>query len=266
MIARQRLSRLLASSVLGLMLCGCGTSGSNPPELPEVHFLVTPLGSPASFTVNSIETGGLSHPSINDQEFDDVTGPIDFVVEGALSPYTATFTRTQTSTHEIRVELSFVPSAAAGGSIVSSEETSGAVNQVIVKNAPAPIARAPALETRVDVCVLVPGTASCLTANPATKSPITDPGVTGQTFTASIGDAFGTHLGAGAVHCTGITCTNGAPTSPTIYFLEGAQENLIAVFHPFTLNQVLLARLYLNGALVDAQSGANEDVVLRQDL
>jgi hypothetical protein len=265
MTARQRLPRLIVSSVLGLTVCACGTSGSNPPVLPEVHFLVTPLGSPASFTVGSIVTGGLTHPSIENQEYDGITGPVDFVVEGAFAPYSGTFSRAQGSTHEIRVELSFVRPAGLGGDFVDTKETSAAVEQVTVLSAPGPTPRAPTLETRVDLCVPAPGTLSCLTTDPTTKSPVTDPGAPAQPFGGSIGDAFSTHILAGALRCISNTCTNALPMSPTIYFLEDAQQSVIGVFQPLTVGQVVVVRLYLNGVLNQGATGS-ENVVVRTDL
>jgi hypothetical protein len=251
--------------MLGLTVCACGTSGSSPPVLPEVHFLVTPLGSPASFTVGSIVTGGLSHPSIENQEYDDIIGPVDFVVEGANPPYSGTFSRTLGSSHQIRVELSFVQPRGFVPDIRDTKETSVAVDTVTVMSAPGPTPRPPALETRVDLCVPAPGTFTCLTTDPTGKSAVTDPGTPGQPFSGSLGDAFSTHLVAGAVQCTSNTCTNELPRSPTIYFLENAQESVIGVFQPLTGGQVVVVRLYLNGVLNQGVAGG-ENVVVRTDL
>jgi hypothetical protein len=267
MILRDRVVRLIAASVLGLAVCGCGTSGSNPLPLPEVHFLVTPVGSPANFRVDSIVTGGIRHPSIESQEYDGITDSIDFVVEGANPPYSASFTRTSAVGHEIRVELSFDPAAGLGGDLVDSKVTSATVDHVTVLSAPGPVPRLPALETRVDVCSIASGSPSCLTTDTIGKQPVTDPGAFGPIFSGTIGDAFGTHVITGPLRCMGITCTNVLPSSPTIYFLEGAQESVTAVYTPLTLGQTMVARLYLNGVFTQGEAGATgSDVIIRKDL
>ena len=56
------------------------------------------------------------------------------------------------------------------------------------------------------------------------------------------------------------------PRTPSIYFLEGAQDSVNAVFRLApTTGQTLVARLFINGVLEQTQSGT-EDVLIRQDL
>src|SRR5262249_11718224 len=125
--AWERLPGRIVVGALLLIMWGCGESGSNPPELPEVHFLVTARGS-AQFGVDSTVTAGVSHPSIEGQEFVNVTNTVDFVVEGAQPPYSATFTRTGTS--EILVELSLVRTTGTTGDL-DKKETSGDQNATV---------------------------------------------------------------------------------------------------------------------------------------
>jgi hypothetical protein len=90
--------------------------------------------------------------------------------------------------------------------------------------------------------LLTPGT--CFTEG--------DSGVFGLPFTATVGDAFQTHL-LGSL-------------TPSVYFLEGARESANGVFRlaPVT-GQTLVGQLFINGSLRQTQANT-EDVVVREDL
>jgi sporulation-control protein spo0M len=90
------------------------------------------------------------------------------------------------------------------------------------------------------------------------QTPI-DPGNSGISFSGSIGDGVSTRLvGSPNPHVQSFALT------PTSYFYAGARDNVNAVFRSVS-GQLLVVRLYVNGALRQTSSGT-EDVVIREDL
>ena len=234
---------VLATSVLCIV--GCGTSGSNPPVLPEVKFVIGPRasGAPFSFTVQTLFAGGVSH-TFSDVPFTSNT-LFNIFLEGASQPYGGTFARGSDS-GDIGVQETIVTEAATD-QITTTAFTNGTapVSVVIPVGAPIPtMLPAPNPEVRFDVCIPSSSAqASCFVAG--------DSGIGGEGFTGSVGDAFFTHLLIGA--------------TPSIYFLEGARDTVNGVFHADTSGQALLVQLFINGELKDTGFGTG-DVVVRHDL
>lgn len=241
---RQHLIRsaLVLSSLVAFGLWGCGTTGSDMIQFPEVRFEVRPAGK-ATFHVDSLIGGGVSHASISgpDQTFT-ATAAFDFVLENAAPPYKGVFT----SQDQITVTLTVI-SGAGQTQVTDSTAPPGKTTATVVTGGTPPmLTPGPASpEVRFDVCAPQSGTTSCsTTADPA--------GSFGILFSGTLGDPVTSHLLSG--------------TTPTIYFLEAPRDNVNAVFtrQPFT-NALLVAQLLINGQPQQTQASAH-DIVIRQDL
>ncbi len=235
--------------LVACVLCavGCGQSGSNPPILPEVQFLVGLQNTvaPVTFTA-SVFTGEIVHTFPPGLAFT-TGGPFSIFLEGASMPYGGTFARAMDS-GDITVQETIVPGAAAGGGgqVTAKAFTTSTdpVSVVLPVGAPTPtMPVAPNPEVRFDVCVPTAGQSSCYTVG--------NSGTAGLGFNGSLGDAFFTHITVGF--------------TPSIYFLEGARDTVNGVFRAGTAGDVLLVQLFINGELKETESGTG-DVILRQDL
>jgi hypothetical protein len=226
---------------MGAGLCACGESGSSPVEFPEVRIEVRPAG-PATFRVASLIGGGNNH--VLPQEFT-ATSVFTFVLENAGPPYEAKFTRV--SGGDITVVLTLI--SASGQTQVTDatgagKDTARVVVEVAGGTSPIPTPVPGRLEVRFDVCAPAAG-GTCL-------GPSADAGTFGVLFSGTVGDQFDSHV------------LNG--TTPTIHFLEGARDNVNAVFTRLSLTgDPLVVHLLIDGQL--HQTGASAaDVVIREDL
>ena len=208
-----------------------------PATTAEVVFRVRPIvGEQNPEVVFSAEllAGGVKHtfPATFT-----ATADVNFVIENAAPPYGGTFTVSEGS-RDIEVAL-----YVAGGFDISADSAGPAHPAVVGTITPA--AAPPVNEVRFEVCVASDNAASC-------GIPGRDSGVFGLPFNGSVGDAFNPHV------IGGIT--------PSIFFLEDARDSVNGVFAlaPST-GQKLIARLYVNGELIEAASDTGE-VVLKHDL
>jgi len=242
MIGRKRFMSVAVAVFLGALGGGCGTTGSGPIVYPEVQFLVKPAPGPVTFTVNELDVGGVRHTFPAGTSFT-ASSVFYFYFENAPPPYSGTFTLESGGT--ITVILAVTP----GGLPEVSDTASGPGSVVTlstgVSPSPPPATPIPPTqEVRFDVCVplLTPGT--CFTEG--------DSGIFGLPFTGTVGDAFQTHEVSGS--------------TPSIYFLEGAQENAGADLRLTPMSgQTLVVQLFINGILRETQANT-KDVIIRQDL
>jgi hypothetical protein len=263
MMRRTRFSFALLAGATLVAAAGCGTTGSNPILYPEVRFSIeqspdTASTGQATFTVETLQAGGVSHPSIAGQTF---IAPFSFVLENAPPPYRGSFKRPADGA-EITVTVTVVAQIAE---TEVSDSTSPAQGTAPAKNtarlscdrvtnttlgilcvpvatdpSPAPAANP---EVRFDVCALLPGSGSCST----TDDP---PGLFGIPFSGTLGDLLISHA------VDGLT--------PRIFFLEGAQHNAAARFLAAT-SKILEAQLFVNGQL-QPPTAIGSDVIIQKDL
>ncbi len=228
------------SAWLAIGLCGCGQSGSDPLQFPEVRFEVRPSG-PATFRVDSLVGGGATHSSVLGQQFS-ATSAFAFTLENAGGPFEARVTRL--SGGEITVTLTVV--AVTGQVQVTDSTGPGKETAVVMATGPAPVVTPGAFhrEVRLDVCAPTTGATSC--------GAVDDPGIFGVAFTGTLGDLFTSHPLSGV--------------APSIYFLEGARDSVNAVFTRQAITGDLLqVQLYIDGQLRQTRA-ATRDVVIREDL
>ena len=228
---RAALCWIMISGIV-ILSAGCGTSGSRPQQFAEARFQVRPAGR-SVFTAE-LSANGVRH-TFGGTEFT-ATSLFDFVLENAGGPYSGTFTLKDGG--DIQVILSFGDQTITG-------QTWGIDTQAKVSNGdPAAPAPGSSAEVRFDVCVPSASATSCFQPG--------DSGIFGLPFNGTIGDANTTHLIFGS--------------TPTIYLLEGAEDSVSGVFTltPFT-GQSLLAQLFINGELKDADSDTH-DVLLKENL
>ena len=209
------------------------------PVYPEVRFRVQPVGQ-STFSVDELDAGGVQHTFPEGTTFTAISA-FDFYFENAPPPYTGTFSLLNGG--DITVTL-FVPGTTEVHEFTGETSAALGITQVRVSSGPTSPAIPAPQEIRFDVCVPLASSATCSTTG--------DAGVFGLPIIGSVGDASETHL------LNGFT--------PSIYFLEGAQDSVNAVFRLApTTGQTLVARLFINGALEQTHSGIN-DVIIRQDL
>jgi hypothetical protein len=177
------------------------------------------------------------------------TSSFDFYFENAPPPYSGTFT--VTGGGNVAVTLTVTGQKSVGPLETSDGEPlvveSGSLTPGIT---PGP----PRQEIRFDVCVPSVTAGTCFTSG--------DAGIPGLFFSGSISDASITHsLVLNAV-------TRALPTTPSIYFLEGAQDSVNAVFRlAVVTGQTLVVQLFIDGALEETGSSATSDGVhIRRDL
>jgi hypothetical protein len=246
----------VVAAFVGALNGGCGTSGSRPAVYPEVRFEVQPRPATVAFRVDELVAGGVRHTFPADTVFT-ATNTFFFYLENAPPPYSGTFTvctvdgrcpATDTSGNNIHVKL-FVPGPTEAREFNADTDAPG-ITQATVASGSSPVVTPPTQEVRFDVCVSSAGSATC--------SATGDAGAFDLTFSGNLGDALQTHL---------LVSPDGTyPRTPSIYFLENAQDSVNAVFRLApTTGQTLVARLFINGALQQTQSGT-KDVIIRQDL
>jgi hypothetical protein len=239
---RRRWFLWIVAAVVGTLNGGCGTTGSAPVLYPEVRFRVQPVGQ-STFSVDELDAGGVQHTFPEGTTFT-ATSFFDFYLENAQPPYSGTFTLVPPLSGDITVTL-FVPGTTEVQEFTDQTSAALGITQVTVSSGPSSAATPPAQDIRFDLCVpSSTGSGACVVSG--------DAGVSGLPFSGSVGDAFQTHL------LNGFT--------PSIYFLEGARDSVDAVFRLApTTGQVLVARLFINGALQQTQSNT-DNVIIQQDL
>lgn len=230
----------IVSACLIAAISGCGTSGSDPVQYPEVHFAVHP-GGQSVFTVDSLIGGGVSHSSVTGQQFT-ATGTFEIVLENAMPPYLGVFTLV--SGDQMTVSLTVV--SPTGQTVVTDVTTPGKPTATVSTGGPVPVPPpGPANpEVRFDVCAPLANETACSVAASI--------GTFGVLFNGTLGDPFTSHL------------LNGA--TPTIYFLEAPQDNVNGVFtRQPQVGVLLVAQLFFNGVLEQTQANAS-NVIIKQDL
>jgi hypothetical protein len=225
----------IVAALLGALNFGCGTSGSGPTLYPEVQFQVQPAG-PSTFRVDELDAGGVRHTFPEGTTFT-ASNFFYFVFENAPPPYSGTFTLLNGG--DITVTL-LVPGVYEFDRHTSQDM---GITQVTVSSGPISVTAPPTQEVRFDVCVQSLTSGPCLTGG--------DAGVFHVPFNGSVGDASQTH------QIVGFT--------PSIYFLEGAQDNASGVFRFVPASgQTLVVRLLINGAVEETDSSSSTDAVLIQ--
>jgi hypothetical protein len=229
----------VVAALLGTLNCGCGTSGSEPTLYPEVQFEVDPVpaAGPVTFRVEELVAGGVRHTFPADTVFT-ATAPFFFYFENAPPPYSGTFT--VLSGGNITVTL-FLPGPTEARHLPGIEVAPGVTT---VSSGTMSAVVPPTQEIRFDVCVQSLTSGPCFTGG--------DPGGPAP-FSGSVGDALQTHQ------------VNGY--TPSIYFLEEAQDNANGVFY-FTpaSGQTLVVQLLINGALEETGSSNTTDAVRIQHI
>jgi len=258
-------SVLVVVTLVALGLGGCGETGSDPVQHPEARFDVRPTGQ-ATFRVNSLIGGGVSHASVIGQDFT-ATAAFDFVLENAAPPFQGIFALVGTCTNsqesctadadcapastcdfgdqQITVTLTVISPTSqtqvSDATLLPGKTTAMVTTGGVVTGTPGPSNP----EVRFDMCAPSSGAASCSTTS-------VPPGDFGVSFSGTLGDPITSHV------VNGLT--------PSIYFLEAPQENVNLVLDrvPFT-GAELVVQLFINGQLRQSQSN-NGDVVIREDL
>jgi hypothetical protein len=241
---------ILAALCLGALGDGCGTTGSRPTLYPEVRFEVDPVPASVTFRVDALVAGGVQHTFPADMVFT-ASGPFFFYFENAPPPYSGTFTvcgkpngncsPAGASDGNLHVKL-FVPGTTEVHEF-NAETLVPHIPQVTISSGPISAVTPPTREVRFDLCVpfLTPGT--CFTGG--------DSGLFSKSFTGTLGDASQTHELFGA--------------TPSIYFLEGAQDNVDGVFTLDQTGPLFVAQLFIDGILRQTQANTG-DVIVTQDL
>jgi hypothetical protein len=225
--------------IVALALCGCGESGSDPPQSPEARFVIQPTGQ-VTFRVDSLIGGGVNHTSLVGQQFT-TTSAFSIVLESAAAPFGGSFTLV--SGAQITVTLAVI-SGIAQTQVSDFATTLGATATVVI-GGPLPVMPGPGNpEVRFDICAPLSGQVAC--------SITTGTGAFGVQFSGTIGDRFTSYVVSGA--------------TPSIFFFEAPKENVNAVFarQPMT-GDLLVVGLSVNGQPVKTQADTG-DVVLREDL
>jgi hypothetical protein len=251
MITRARFLWIIAA-LLSTLNGGCGTSGSAPTLYPEVSFAVQPSGA-AEFTAELMDNGvthTFSDPASPDGTLHfKVTTIFTFFLENAAPPYQGVFTLQGGEGIDVTLTVPGQPGAGPFPTCgVGSTLTlpSGQCEPGPLNATPGTPSALPATqEIRFDVCVpsLTPGT--CFTSG--------DVGID-RAYSGSVGDPFQTHVLSG--------------TTPSIYFLEGAQDSVNGVFTLASVTgDTLVVQLFIDGALEQTGSSATSNGVrIRQDL
>lgn len=250
---------LVALSLVTFFSSGCGTSGSNPPDQPELYYQIIPAtGGQATFTVQSLFDNNVSFVSLNNPPNPmtyTIIAPFTIALENATVPYAGTFTAIES---DVTVILSEQP--VAGNPPISVQGTTSAGNPTVslivpvptpgMTSPPTPGAAFP--EIRVDVCAPSPGTSSCLGNSGSV-------GTAGIPFNGSIGDSFTSRLLGNPNN------PSAPPVTPTVYFFEGPQDTINVALQTVVSTPPLLVQLFINGQLSQSTSGTG-NLTLRQDL
>ncbi len=221
---------------------GCGESGSNPPELPEIRFEVLPLlGGTIRFEIVDVRAGGRVFRSLAGQPIT-AAAAVNVLVENAAAPFSMTVRLLDSNPALVRYRLTGV--SGPGSTVIDR------VGEEFVVGSPG-LAGVPAEpEARVDVCAPTVGATDC--------SVFDGNGTFGVALSGSIGD-------------TEVTRLLGRPSTdepelgtPAILFFAQPRDTVAAIVRAAD-SRFLRARLYLDGRLV-AQDSSPGNAVVRVDL
>ena len=166
-------SALVVSTLVALSLCGCGQSGSNPIENPEVRFTVQPTGQ-VTFRVKSLIGNGVSHGSVVGEDFT-VTAAFSFLLENAAPPYQGSFALVGTCTNVQQACTTDEDCAPAGSCDFGGQQLSVTLTVI-----------GPVSQTQVSDATLLPGkstatvvTGGVVSGTPAPSNPEISPTPTG---------------------------------------------------------------------------------------
>lgn len=264
-------------------ITGCGTSGSEPVLYPEVRFEVSPAQGgqpPFRFVVERFVIGGVLHTDLSGTTFTS-TGVFRFVFENAPPPYTGTFRQvggTAITVHLLQEGTGIETSQTTSGDqtqcgTAASSDPSCIVNPSIFGPQPTLIAL-PNPEVRFDVCAPLVPSGSCLMIRVCSNNPVqvcvSDadcsggscspvPGRFDVPFSGVIGDPFVTYLLG-----TASSIVNPPAFTPAIYYFEGAEQSVNAVFSNVA-GATLAVQFFINGQLSQNATGGGS-LVFEQDL
>jgi hypothetical protein len=240
----ERISRIAVArlGLIWLVACaGCGTSGEQPPVLPELRIIVSPeAGANAQFELIDVQSSGQRFTSLAGQTIA-IRAPFNIIVLNARAPYGVTVR--QVGDGPIGVKLLTV-----GGS--GPERTTAGPEPLFVGTAQATLVQARP-EVRFDICAPAAGQSSC--------SIVDGSGDFGPSFSGSIGDPFGTRL----VGPSGSTQEPDVAT-PTVFFFQNPRFNVNGIFRSFN-RRLLQVQLWINGSLEDADLD-DADAVVGSDI
>lgn len=230
------------------MLCvgfwsGCGESGSNPPNLPEIQFEIVPqFGGPIRFEVVQVHAAAKVFRSLAGQEIV-ATAPFQIFVENGASPFGLTLRLLDPAPALVRYRLT----GAVGPAAVLVDQ----VGALVTVGAPAPAVETTLRpEARVDVCAPPPDRSDC--------SPFDGQSTFGVAFSGTIGDTEITRaLGRASSDET-------SSTTPAVIFFPDPQDTIAAVIRAIDARRLKL-QLWLDGRLAESALGTGT-VVIRKDL
>lgn len=221
---------------------GCGQSGTNPPELPEIRFEILPLlGGPIRFEILEVRAGGLSFQSLAGQPIV-ATATVNLFVENAAAPFSLRIRLLDPNPALVRFRLT---GRAGPGSVVvdavgQEVDVGGAVEQAVAARP----------EARVDVCAPPVGSRDCSVFDGSSTF--------GVALSGSIGDTEVTRL-------VGRPSTDEPEaTTPAIFFFANPRDTVAAIIRAAD-SRFLRAQLWLDGRVV-AQDAGTGNAVLRVDL
>jgi hypothetical protein len=234
-----------ALALLLLAASACGTEDSDPPLFNEARFEVIPQGGETTFEVLSLIGGTSMHTFPEGTTFTS-SATFNFFLENAPPAYTGTFRKMDGA--EIRVCLS------VGEQIFVNCADTDPQNPTVTVAAGDPPdngaePQVPNPEVRFDVCAPNDGENSCNVAEAVGRF---------VDFTGTIGDARVTHLLRRTTNAASLLKT------PSIYFLEGAEDEVSGVFRG-AASLPLFVELLVNGAVKD-RAFSSGDVIVREDL
>lgn len=242
----QRWTRLWRVLFVGAALAcfgGCGESGQNPPNLPEIQFEIVPqLGGPIRFAVDEVHAGDRIFRSLAGQEIV-ATAPFQIYVENGSSPFGLTLRLLDPAPALVRYRLT----GTLGPAAVSVEQ----VGVPITIGSPALPSAGPARpEARLDVCAPVVGQTNC--------SPFDGQSTFGVAFSGTIGDTQITRaLGRASSDET-------STTTPAVIFFPDPQDTIAAIIRAVDARPLQL-ELWLDGRRAGRAIGSGT-VVVRTDL
>lgn len=241
--ARLRVACALALVLTGGWLVGCGESGSNPPNLPEIQFEILPqFGGTIRFEIVEVHAGDRLFRSLAGQEIV-ARAPFQIYVENGRSPFGLTLRLLDNAPALVRYRLT----GAVGPGAVLVEEVGVPVTVGAPALTSAVVARP---EARLDVCAPVQGVGDC--------SPFDGQSTFGVAFSGTIGDTEITRaLGRASSDET-------STTTPAVIFFPDPQDTVAAIIRAVDARR-LRVRLWVDGRLVASSVGSGT-VVARVDL
>jgi hypothetical protein len=223
----------------------CGTEDSDPAIFSEARFEVIPQGGEVTFEVLSLVGGSIKHTFPEGTTFTS-SATFNFFLENAPPAYEGRFRKLDGA--EIRVCLSVGEQIFV--SCANSDAQNATVTVVAGSSQDAGIEpQVPNPEVRFDVCAPNEGESACEVT-----------GAIGRfvDFSGTIGDPRITHLLRRSTNTASLLKT------PSIYFLEGARDDVNGVFRG-AASLPIRVELLVNGGVRDRAFGGG-DVIVREDL